>query len=164
MAKAARKPYDQRTDLEKIKSQWIKIAGLHSERQSSAAIVRCSTAAEIAANMAIRREFAAHTDFDGAIVDSFLIWANGLKGKMNNLLLPVRFGGNGKNTEFKKLNNLAQKINDQRNKIVHSGSFSKRKDAKELIGKAKEFVEMLVRHYEPGYRLPERKAPRKKRS
>jgi hypothetical protein len=43
-------PYDDRDDLEKLRSQWKKIDGILERRKEwSAAIVRAATAAEIAA-------------------------------------------------------------------------------------------------------------------
>jgi hypothetical protein len=66
-------PYNERTDLEKLQSQWNKLSGLHLRDEPSAAIVRCSTAAEIAANYAIRHEWARQTEFDAAVVDQFLM-------------------------------------------------------------------------------------------
>lgn len=59
-----KKPYDERSDLEKLQSQWNKLSGLHLRDEPSAAIVRCSTAAEIAANYAIRHEWARQTEFN----------------------------------------------------------------------------------------------------
>jgi hypothetical protein len=47
------KSYQERTDLQKIQSQWNKPGGLHSREEWSAAIVRTATAAEIAASFAI---------------------------------------------------------------------------------------------------------------
>jgi hypothetical protein len=49
--------FEQRNDQEKIQSQWNKLIGLHSREEWSAAIVRAATAAEIAANFAVRQEF-----------------------------------------------------------------------------------------------------------
>lgn len=82
-------PYDQRTDIERLHSQWTKLTCLHNRNEASAAIVRCAIAAEIAANFAIRTEFSRRSQFDTRIVDGFLTWANGLDGKMNRLILPI---------------------------------------------------------------------------
>ena len=73
----AKKPYSDRTDLEKVQSQWHKLSGLHTREEWSAAIVRAATAAEIGANYAIRREFAAQSQLSAHFVDSTLRWANG---------------------------------------------------------------------------------------
>lgn len=87
-----RKPYEERTDLEKIQSQWNKLSGLHSREEWSAAIVRAATAAELAANFAIRKEFESRSKFDSKFVDSLLRWANGLAGKIDRLLIPLSVG------------------------------------------------------------------------
>jgi hypothetical protein len=158
MAKKMKVPYDDRSDLEKIRSQWNKIKGLHSEQQSSAAIVRCATAAEIAANLAIRSEFSSRSTFDPSVVNKFLEWANGLNGKVNRLLLILCFNNDAKDKNFKKLSGLAGDINGMRNAIVHSGNFSKAVTAAALIAKAKDFIETVVGVYEPGYKLPEKKS------
>jgi hypothetical protein len=147
-----RKPYDKRSDIDKIRAQWKKLSGLHGRDEPSAAIVRCATAAEIAANLAIRKEFEKQTTFDAVTVDGFLVWANGLSGKMNRLLLPLRYGG-ARTAEFKRLAELAQKIHDIRNDVVHRGTFSTAKRADDVIEKAKEFVETLVGRYEKRFKL-----------
>ena len=84
-----RERYRQATDLEKIQSQWNKLSGLHSRKEWAAVIVRAATAAEIATNFAIRTEFASRSQFDAGFIDSLLIWANGIDGKLNRLLIPM---------------------------------------------------------------------------
>ena len=59
-----KKPYDERSDLEKILSQWKKLSGLVKRKEWSAAVVRAATAAEIATNFAIRKEFSEKSNFD----------------------------------------------------------------------------------------------------
>src|SRR5690242_4865570 len=96
-----RKPYEERTDLEQIRAQWIKLTGLHSREEWSAAVVRAATAAEIAANFAVRREFSLRGEQDAILVDSLLKWANGLPGKLDRLLLPL-YGGKDLRTELRR--------------------------------------------------------------
>jgi hypothetical protein len=155
--KKSRKPYDHRADLEKLQSQWWKLSGLHSREEWSAAVVRAVTAAEIATNIAIRREFQEIGSFPTEFVDSLLIWANGLKGKLERLLLPIT-----KDTEHGKvisrLKPLAIKINCVRNRIVHRGEFCSEIKARVIIEKSKQFIEGIVDLYEPGFKLEERKA------
>lgn len=156
-------PYEQRTDIERIRSQWTKLTGLHSRNEASAAIVRCATAAEIAANYAIRTEFSRRSEFDARIVDGFLTWANGLDGKMNRLILPICFNG-VKNNEFKKLHAAAKSIHEVRNEVVHRGVFSDPEDAELIVGLAREFIETLVHRYDETFCLREatsRARPRK---
>src|SRR5258708_13317409 len=87
-----RKPYEERTDLEKCQSQWWKLTGLHDREEWSAAIVRAATAAELATNFAIRTEFKAQSKLDKHVVDTFLHNANGLKGKIDHFLIPLLNG------------------------------------------------------------------------
>jgi len=155
MSKTKKKPYDERDDLEKIASQWRKLSALNKRKDFSAAIVRCATAAEIAANLAIRSEFTSQSTFDAKIVDSFLIWTNGLRNKMDRLLLPIRFK-NRKHPEFKKLKALSESLYEQRNDIVHSGRFSSKNEATKAIEDAKLFIEALIGIYHPGYKVPEK--------
>lgn len=149
---AKRKQYDERTDLEKISSQWTKLSGLHSREEWSAAVVRAATAAEIAANFAIRKEFMAK--FDEQLVNSFLKWANSLDGKLYKLLLPM-LKGKVKHAAIMKLCKLAGTINEKRNGIVHRGEFCEEEEATELIEKSKEFVLGSVKHYEQNFNLVE---------
>lgn len=149
----AMKPYAQRTDLEKIQSQWTKATGsLHTDEQWSAAVVRAATAAEIAANFAIRKEFAARSQFDEAFIDSLLRWANGLAGKIDRLLLPLHKQSPNYSV-LQKLKGIAEEINRERNAIVHQGHFRNKSNATAVIKHSRHFVETLVRLYEPGFVL-----------
>jgi hypothetical protein len=150
----SRRPYQQRTDLQRIASQWRKLTGLHSREEWSAAIVRTATAAEIAANLAIRNEFSTRSQFDAKFVDSLLKWANGISGKMDHLLLPI-YEGHGRHQVLKRLRTTSAKIHRIRNDIVHRGIFCNEREAREAIAHAKTFVETLVRFYEPGFKLKE---------
>src|SRR5581483_4551346 len=82
-------PYWDRSELERIQTQWHKLTGLHSREEWSAAIVRAATAAELSANFAIRAEFTARSQFNEEFVSSLLLWANGLAGKIDRLLIPL---------------------------------------------------------------------------
>lgn len=151
MGKRKPKPYNERTDAEKIQSQWVKLTGLHGRTDWSAAVVRAATATEITANLAIRAEYAALATLDPAAVDKKLIAANGLKGKMK-LLLPL-LKGSDKHEVVKGLKNLATTINDKRNGIVHRGEFCSKEQAADLIYKCEEFVHGVVRLYDPTFTL-----------
>jgi hypothetical protein len=152
MAKTKRKPYAERSDVEKIESQWKKIKGLHTDRQASAAIVRAGTAAELAANFSIRREFKKRSDFDDAFVDKLLRWANGLDGKVNRLLIPL-FAGKSQEGIVRGLKAVAERINRDRNAIVHQGEFRNRKKAAAIIKDTRHFVETLIGIYRANFRL-----------
>ena len=151
-----KKSYEQRTDLEKIQSQWNKLSGLHSREEWSAAIVRAATAAEIAANFAIREEFQARSEFDGDFVNGLLRWANGLDGKVNRLLLPLS-DGKKQHKIFSKIKKDAEDVNRKRNAIAHQGEFCNIGESKETIEKARKFIEAVVRIYKPRFRLKDKK-------
>jgi hypothetical protein len=85
-----RKPYAQRTDIERLHSSWKKLDGLMKRREWSAAITRAATAAEIAANIAVRKELQEKRKLEASFVDHLLKWANGLAGKLDKLLRPLQ--------------------------------------------------------------------------
>lgn len=149
---AKRKPYKDRSDLEKIQSQWVKLTGLHDRTDWSAAVVRAATATEITVNFAIRREFAARSQLDALFVDSLLKWANGLTGKLDKLLLPLLYGTKNRKA-VKSLCKIARDINKHRNGIVHSGEFCSEEQATKIINECRKFVVGLVNTYEPDFAL-----------
>jgi hypothetical protein len=144
--------YETLTDLEKIQKQWHKLSGLHSREEWSAAIVRAATAAEIAANFAVRREFAARSTLDTAFVDSLLRWANGLGGKVDRLLVPLT-AATAKSEAMKQLQTVAQNINAKRNAVAHQGEFCNDDEAKTVIESARHFITRLVQLYDPVFEL-----------
>ncbi len=150
------KPYESRTDLEKIQSQWNKLPRFNDEQQWSAAIVRAATATELAANFAIRKEFQSHSSFNSEFVDSLLLWANGLAGKIDRLLLPLTKGSPNHKT-IATLKATAERINKKRNAIVHQGYFSEDDEASATTRDAKHFIETLIPLYEPTFALKDKK-------
>lgn len=153
---AAHKPYHERTDLEKIQSQWNKVTGLHTKNESSAAIVRAATAAELAANFAVRKEFESKSQLEKKFVDSLLVWANGIAGKIDRLLIPLT-EGEKHNKTITKLKSVSVQINKKRNSVAHQGEFCNPKEAEAVIQQSKEFVETLVKIYEPNFALKKKK-------
>jgi hypothetical protein len=152
-----KRPYQDRTDLQKIQSQWHKLTGLHTREEWSAAIVRAATAAELAANFAIRKEFKSRSDFDARFVDTLLRWANGLAGKTDHLLIPLTAGKKQHET-IEKLKAVSGQINAKRNSIAHQGEFCNEKEAKAAIQQTREFVETLVGMYEPDFTLKDQES------
>ncbi len=157
------KSYEDRTDLEKIQSQWNKLTGLHTRNESSAAIVRAATAAELAVNFAIRNEFASKSQFDKTFVDSLLVWANGLSGKINRLLIPLTKGKKHHKT-ITKLRSISEQINKKRNSVAHQGEFCNPIEAEDVIKHSKEFAETLVQIYKPDFTLKEKKPSSQRRT
>lgn len=148
-----RELYRQATDLEKIQFQWNKLSGLHSRKEWAAVIVRAATAAEIATNFAIRREFASRSQFDCDFVDSLLTWANGIDGKLNRLLIPLCKGATNKQQELRRLKAFADRINKERNAVVHRGEFRNEADSQATIKDVRVFVKGLVSLYESNFML-----------
>lgn len=144
------KPYNQRSDLEKILSQWKKQSGLCKRNDWSAAIVRAATAAEIAANFAIRKEL---RKLDSKFIDSLLLWANGLAGKLDKLLIPVSESNKKKNAIMKKLKKTVKELHSKRNAIIHRGEFAREKEAKKIIQHTQQFITMLVQIYIANFKL-----------
>ena len=153
-----KKKYNDRTDIEKLRSQWTKLTGLHGEQQWSAAVVRAATAAEIATNIAIRSEFGSQGKLTAAFVDSQLKWANGIAGKFKNLLIPLTNHIKSKKTKIATISQLVETINRKRNDIVHRGEFCSRKKSEELIDLAKQVIEGLLESYEPNFVLDDPKS------
>lgn len=153
---ATKKRYEELEDVERLQKQWHKMSGLHTREEWSAAIVRAATAAEIAANYAIRCEFKANSNFDAKFINKLLIWANGLAGKLDRLLLPLSAEDNKKNKKMKTLKSLAESINQKRNAVVHQGEFCNEDEAKAVIEQARIFITTMVKFYEPEFMLNER--------
>jgi hypothetical protein len=149
---ASKQPYEERSDLEKIHSQWNKLIGLHERKEWSASIIRAATAAEIAANFVIRAEFSKHSKLGADFVDSMLTWANGLRGKMQHLVLAFP-QSKARSEELKELSKLAETINKTRNKVAHSGNFASRKDARDIESKARRFIVAMAAPYAPEFEL-----------
>jgi hypothetical protein len=154
---AMKKLYKELPDLEKLQKQWHKLSGLHTREEWSAAIVRAATAAEIAANFAVRCEFAAKSQFDSNFIDSLLHWANGLSEKLDRLLLPLSAADKEKYKKMKALKDIAEKVNSRRNATIHQGEFCNEEEAKASIQQARKFIITLVQIYEPNFKLKDRK-------
>ena len=150
----AKKPYSQRTDVEKVCSNWRKTLGLFERGEYSVAIIRAATTVELAANLVIRAELIRKRDLPSHFVDKLLTWANGLNGKIRYIISPICRGrticGN-----LKKLQNEIESVSKERNSIVHSGQFKKKDTARKTIEKAHTVVVGLVKPYERNFDLPE---------
>lgn len=146
------KLYSERTDIERLQSSWKKLTGLMKRNEWSAAITRAATAAEIAANIAVRHELQEQRNLEAPFVDHLLKWANGLDGKLGKLLSPLHTTKERQKI-FKSLRKKAEKINDQRNIVVHSGNFMNEEEAKEVVALAKEFIEEIVGSYHENFKL-----------
>ena len=146
-------PYEQRTDADKIRSQWTKLSGHHSRTDWSAAVVRSVTACEIAVNFAVRQEFTTRSQLSAQFVNGLLLSANGLSGKVTKLLIPLLEGED----KFEAINRLCrhvQPISTKRNAISHQGAFCSETEATALIEQCRQFVEGVMAAYDPLFTLP----------
>jgi hypothetical protein len=150
--KKQRKPYSERTDIEKIKSNWNKTIKLFQKKESSGTIVPAATAVEIAANLVIREELQVKKSLEKDFVDSLLIWANGIQGKFDRLILPI-VQGSEKYDIFNAVKSKISAINKERNSIVHSGQFKKDNTALKIISLSKEVIETFVQQYKDNFKL-----------
>ena len=146
------KPYNERTDIEKIQSNWKKIRGLIDREEWSSAIVRAATATEIAANLIVREEFIDERSLDSSLVDHFLRWANGIQGKFDKLILPT-IKGKAHEKDFKSFKKRVEDINKERNAIVHTGKFHNKRGAKKIVAEAREIIIGMLAPYYDGFEL-----------
>jgi hypothetical protein len=149
-----KKPYRERSDFERIESQWRKLSGLHGREEWSAAVMRAATAAEIAANLAIRAEFQQQGHLSPRFVDGLLGWANGLRGKMDRVLLPL-LEGTARYAQISTLTVDAHAVNELRNGIAHRGEFCNREEAETAIASADRFVRGILQVYGSEFKLKE---------
>lgn len=148
--KKQRIPYTERSDLDKIKSNWNKTIGLYNRGEWSGAIVRAATSVEIATNLVVREELEAKLKLDKQFVNSLLKWSNGVKGKFEHLILPL-FKNSGNYSVFTASYENIKDINDTRNSIVHSGQFNKKPTAKKIMKISKTVIESLVQQYKDDF-------------
>jgi len=143
-------PYRQRTDAQKIETQWGKAVGLLNRGDWSAAVVRAVTATEISANLAIRDEYQRQGELSSVDVDKILTDSNGLKGKMK--VLRKLLDDQGK-ARVAALERRMQDACGKRNAIVHSGEFCDEEEARRLVENCGRFVVQVVGTYLTGFEL-----------
>ncbi len=154
MKKKKRRPYSERTDLEKIKSNWKKISGLIEREEWSGAVVRAATAAEIAANLVVREELEVRRSLEKDFVDHLLIWANGIQGKYQKLVLPTTKEEDFY-SEFRKLQKNISEVNKERNSVAHQGQFKKEATALRIVSEARTIINCFVKKYHHEFELNE---------
>ena len=138
MEKMKKKSYSDRTLEEKITSNWNKVLGLFRRGEYSTVVIRAATAVELSANMLIKAEFQENRGLPEHFVENLMMWANGLMGKVDRLLLPI-FKGTEKEDRLKEIKQRSKDINDERNNVVHRGQFKKKSSAEKIITEA-EFI------------------------
>lgn len=144
--------YSKRSDLEKVKSNWRKTKGLFTRGEWSTVVIRAVTTVELSANYVIRKELQEKRKLEKEFVDHLLIWANGIRGKFDKLLIPL-FRKTDFEKDLKKLKKKVEDINKVRNIIVHSGQFKKEVTALRVMEESKEIIETLISEYERDFKL-----------
>ena len=130
--KSMQTPYSKAHDDEKVSRNWRKARGLYKRGEYSVAVIRCSTCIELAVNFAIRQELVVKRHLPLIFVDKLLHNANGLRNKYNNIFFHIM--PDDKHPQLKKLwKDKIDKINTQRNAVVHSGEFRTKKVVKPVM-------------------------------
>ena len=150
--KKVKKPYSQRSDTEKLESNWTKTLLLFERAEYSMAIIRAGTCAEIAANIVVRSELVHTLGLKPQFVDSLLRWANGLQGKFSRIILPL-FKGTPQHATLKKHHKKIGTLNEARNEIAHGGHFASKKSAENLLRVAYSVCSSLTSDYPPTPKL-----------
>ena len=141
--KIAAIPYEERTDEQKLHSNWKKATGLFERSDWSASVMRVATSAEIAANIYIRQFLLVDYALPATVVDALLMGANGLEGKFKRLIKPVA-DHRGTWHELKGLRKQIESLNGHRNDVAHAGHFKNEEDAKLAFSDSLAIVQSLA--------------------
>jgi hypothetical protein len=143
MAKISDIPYVERTDDQRLESNWRKARGLFKRGDYSASILRVATSAEIAANIYVRHFLTNEHSLPASYVDALLFSANGLDGKFKRLIRPAaeyrRTWG-----ALKKIQKQIESLHEHRNSVVHAGHFKQKAEAKEAIASSLVIIQALA--------------------
>jgi len=148
----AKKPYAQRSDLEKVESNWTKTLGLFARREYSLSIVRAAVTAELALNYVIRQELHERHGLPLSFVDQHLKWANGIRGKLDRLYLPILKGTKLEPRARSSAKALGA-LNEQRNEIAHRGEFREKQTAQSFLELAEKEITSLITEYDNTFGL-----------
>ena len=140
--KKIKQNYSDRSLEEKIVSNWKKTKGLYKRGEYSTVVIRAATSVELSANLLIKAEFQERRNLPEHFVDNLMMWANGLMGKVDRLLLPIYKGVAGED-KLKEVKVRSKDINDERNNVVHRGQFKAKKTAEKIINEAAFIINTL---------------------
>lgn len=156
--KSKKRPYSKASDDEKVARNWNKALGLFSRSEFSVAIIRCGTCVELAVNFAVRQELVIERDLPLPFVDRLLKSANGLRNKYQNIFLPI-MEEYEEHDKLKKLwKDQIEKINKERNAVVHSGEFRSESVARVVSKKTHEALQGIMDLYDHDADIKEFKA------
>lgn len=155
-SKSSKIPYDERSDNQKLLSNWKKATGLYNREDWSASIMRVATATEISANIYIRHYLQEQHSLPEQFVNSLLMSANGIKGKFIQLITPASKCLDTWD-EIKSIQRKIESINRHRNGIAHSGTFKNRSDANKVFEKAIDVIACLSPIVANEFSMPSKK-------
>jgi hypothetical protein len=144
------KPYDQRTDAEKVETNWVKTRGLFDREDWSMAVVRAAISLELAADLAVY--VILRNQYERTKIKSLLRACRGINKKFKKYILPS-VAGTAHEQEMQDLFDKASEVSGQRNQICHNGTLLNDEEAKTLIATAYGVLEPFVKRYEPGFWL-----------
>lgn len=143
-----RVPYSKASDDKKVERNWNKTRRLFNRGEYSVSVIRCGTCVELAVNFAVRHELVDKRDLPLPFVNNLLKSANGLSNKYQNIFLPIM-------AEYKKYASLRklwkdkiEKINKDRNAVVHSGEFRSKSVARKVMQTTYEVLQEIMNLYE----------------
>jgi hypothetical protein len=136
-------PYDERTDDQRLESNWRKARGLFKRGDYSASVIRAATSAEIAANIYVRHFLRTEYELPAQYVDALLFSANGLDGKFKRLIRPAA-EHRGTWGKLKPLQKKITSLHEHRNSIAHSGYFKNEDEAMEALENGLEIIHALA--------------------
>ena len=147
-----RKPYSQRSDLEKVSSNWNKTLGLFSRKEYSVSIIRAAVTAELTLNYVIRQELCQKHGLSIEFVNSLLKWANGLNNKIYKLYWIIIKGAVDEE-QLKQSCKSIENLNNQRTYIAHKGEFKDKETAEKFIQSAEQDIAFLIGKYDSSFSL-----------
>ena len=153
MAKLSEIPYEERTDDQRLESNWQKARGLFKRGDYSASILRAATSAEIAANIYVRHFLITEYNLPVPYVDALLYSANGLDGKFKRLIRPAAEHRRTWGT-IKKVQKQIESLHEHRNSIAHAGYFKDEDEAKEALASSLAIVQALAANESVKLKLP----------
>lgn len=144
------KPYDQRTDAEKVETNWIKTRGLFDREDWSMAIVRAAICLELSADLAVY--VILRDKYERLKIRSLLKACKGINKKFKDYILPS-VAGTALEQETQELFGRASEVSGQRNKICHGGIFLDDVEATAHVATTYGVLIPFVQRYEPTFTL-----------
>lgn len=153
MEKLSQIPYVERTDDQRLESNWKKACGLFKRGDYSASILRAATSAEIAANIYVRHFLITEHNLPSTYVDALLFSANGLDGKFKRLIRPA---AEYRQTwrELRKIQKQIESLHEHRNGIAHAGFFKDEDEAKDAFESSLTIIQALAPNESIKLKLP----------